>query len=157
MGTTFDIYLPIVLCEYDEPVKTELTQLVGGSETILVGEDDEDIRKFIRETLECYGYTVIEAVDGEDVVQKFKENEDRIELLVLDVIMPKKSGKAAYDEIMNSGRHIGALFLSGYNSDFIERQVTVDEKMNLLQKPVGVNALLNRVRSALDVKQPREP
>ena len=101
-GTTFNIYLPIVLSALEENKPTRVSHIAGGNETILVGEDEEDIRNFIREVLEGYGYRIIEAIDGEDVIRKFKENKNDVRLLILDIIMPKKNGKDAYSEI-NSG------------------------------------------------------
>jgi CheY-like chemotaxis protein len=152
VGTTFSIYLPIILSDLEEIKQTEGSQIVGGNETILVGEDEEDIRKFIREVLEGYGYRIIEAVDGEDVLQKFKKNKDDIQLLILDIIMPKKSGKDAYDEIKNGDQHTKALFISGYASDFIEKQGILGEELHLLYKPIDINTLLGEVRKILDEK-----
>ena len=101
-GTTFDIDLPIVLSTLEEHKPALIPHITGGNETILVGEDDEYIRNFIREILEGYGYRIIEAADGNDVIEKFKENGNDVHLLILDIIMPKKNGKDAYNEI-NSG------------------------------------------------------
>jgi nitrogen-specific signal transduction histidine kinase/trans-aconitate methyltransferase len=98
-GTAFKVYLPVIDEKMIEMEEKDIVSIKGGKETILVADDDESIRKLIKELLEKYGYTVIETQDGIDAVNKFQDNKDRIELLLLDVVMPKKSGKEAYDEI----------------------------------------------------------
>jgi CheY-like chemotaxis protein len=111
----------------------------GGNETILVGEDEEVIRSFIREVLEDYGYKVIEATDGEDVIRKYNENKKDIRLLLLDIIMPRKTGKDAYDEIIGTnGNNPKALFISGYTTDFIQKHAGSDDETNFLYKPIDI-------------------
>ena len=100
--------------------------------------------------LERSGYTVIDAVDGEDAVVRFKGNIDKIELVILDVIMPKKDGKAAYEEIKKIRPEIKAIFLSGYTTDIIDRKGVLEQGINLIQKPVSPNDLLRKVREVLD-------
>ena len=128
----------------------ENTSINGGSETILVAEDEEDIRQFIKEILEGYGYTVIEASDGEDAIEKFKENKHVIQMLMLDIIMPKKTGKYAYDEIRKLDSSIKAIFISGYTADFIQQQGVNGEEIRLLYKPITIDTLLSQVRQVLD-------
>lgn len=152
-GTIFNIYLPIVLTALEENKSIGVPQVVGGRETILVGEDEEDIRNFIREVLEGYGYRIIEAIDGDDVVQKFKENKNDVRLLLLDVIMPKKNGNDAYNEINNgNGNNMKAIFISGYTADFIQRHAGSGDEINFLYKPIDINTLLKEVRRVLDEK-----
>ena len=86
-----------------------------GTETILLAEDDEVVREIAIEILEDFGYEVIVAVDGEDAVQKYLENRKRIQLLLFDLIMPKKTGKEAYDEIRKVEPDIKVIFTSGYS------------------------------------------
>jgi PAS domain S-box-containing protein len=90
-GSVFKIFLPMVEIPAEKERKTQ-EELVGGTETILVTEDSQEVRRFIKEILTKKGYTVIEAVDGEQAVQKFLKEQDRIDLLLLDVVMPKKNG-----------------------------------------------------------------
>jgi CheY-like chemotaxis protein len=150
-GTTFNIYLPIVLSTLEEKKPTRISHIAGGSETILVGEDDEYIRNFIREVLESYGYRIIQAADGNDVIEKFKENKNDVCLLILDIIMPKKNGKDAYNEI-NSGNknNTKVIFISGHTADFIQTHAGSGEEMNFLYKPIDINTLLGEVRRVLD-------
>ncbi len=150
-GTTFNIYLPIILTTLKESNADADTAVRGGNETILVGEDEEDIRGFIKEVLEGYGYKVIEATDGEDVIRKYNENKKDVRLLLLDVIMPRKTGKDAYDEIINiNGNSPKALFISGYTTDFIQKHAGSDDETNFLYKPIDINVLLGEIRRILD-------
>jgi PAS domain S-box-containing protein len=152
-GTTFNIYLPIVLSALEDNKPTRVSHAVGGNETILVGEDEEDIRNFIREVLEGYGYRIIEAIDGEDVIRKFKENKNDVRLLLLDIIMPKKNGKDAYSEINSgNGKKLKAIFISGYTADFIQEYAGPGEEINFLYKPIDINILLKEIRRVLDEK-----
>jgi PAS domain S-box-containing protein len=98
-GTTFNIYLPAAESKEEEPVKAIESLPPGGTETILVTEDNEKIRKLFEVILKTQGYKVILAQDGEEAIEKFIENKDKIHLVLLDMIMPKKSGKEVYDEI----------------------------------------------------------
>ena len=99
-GTTFKIYLPIVEAVVAEETRSmELTGILGGVETILLAEDDAEVRKLTKNVLEEFGYTVIEAEDGEEALNKFTGNEDSVRLLLLDVMMPKKNGREVYKEI----------------------------------------------------------
>ena len=99
-GTTFRIYLPLIQAKAEWKVKPEVTKpLETGTETILLAEDEIEVRVFTKKLLEEYGYKVIESIDGEDAIEKFKLHRDKIQLVMLDVIMPKRNGREAYDEI----------------------------------------------------------
>ena len=148
-GTTFRIYLPLCQTVNEEKPSVVIPASRGGTETILYAEDDAPIREMLDEILTSAGYTVIAAHDGEDAVQKFIENKDKIHLLVLDVIMPKKSGKEAYDAIKQMRPDIKVLFVSGYTADMIQQRGVVEENMNLLYKPVAPDMLLQKVRDVL--------
>lgn len=150
-GTTFKILLPIVEGEAAEVREAEAAAPVkGGTETILVAEDDAAVRSLLRIILESFGYTVITAEDGEDAITKYRENMDSIQLLVLDMIMPKKNGKEAYAEIKNISPDIKAIFVSGYTMDIIHQKELLDDVMDFILKPVSPKDLLKKVREALD-------
>lgn len=149
-GTTFKIYLPVVPTFEGQRLSVELPPIQGGVETVLVAEDDEVVRKLTRNVLEQFGYTVIEAEDGEDAVNKFMEHRDLIKLLLFDVIMPKKNGREAYAKIKIFSPDMKVLFLSGYTADTIQRKGLLEPGLNFIMKPVPVNELLRKVRSILD-------
>jgi DNA-binding NtrC family response regulator len=123
--------------------------LSGGTETILVAEDNEKLRKLSEIILKQYGYKVILAEDGEDSIEKFIENQDRIHLVLLDMIMPKKSGKAVYDEIKRIKPNVKVIFVSGYTADRIDKESMVGENVDFLFKPVSPKDLLGKIRDML--------
>src|SRR5208337_2846170 len=96
-------------------------KLLRGTETILVVEDDKALRKLSTTVLEDLGYTVIEAVDGVDAVEKFRENRERISLVLCDVIMPRMSGERAYEVIRRLSPDVKIVFMSGYPADIIRQ------------------------------------
>lgn len=149
-GTTFCIYLPLI-DSVVERKKLEATLLpVGNRETVLLAEDDRFVRMLTKHILMKYGYTVIEAVDGEDAIAKFRDNLDAIHLLLLDVIMPKKNGKQVFEEARNMQPDIKAVFMSGHTYDIISRQGVVNEETSIISKPLTPGELLVKVREVLD-------
>jgi CheY-like chemotaxis protein len=151
-GTTFKIYLPLI--KGTQPIITEKAQLpaapIGGGETILVAEDDATLRNLTSEVLKRFGYTVIAAVDGVDAVTKYVENRGKIQLLLLDMVMPKKSGKEIYDEIKKMGGEVKTVFTSGYPKDFVNTGDPIGEGYDLIMKPVSPQNLLRKIREILD-------
>ncbi len=149
-GTTFTIYLPRVASEVMVAQPEETRTPPRGAETILVGEDDAAVRTLVRTVLEEFGYTVITAVDGEDTIRKFREQGETIQLLLLDVIMPGKNGKEAYEEIRKLKPDVKVLFTSGYTADLIQKKGVLDGEINLVYKPVSPTELLIKIRDVLD-------
>ncbi|MGD0282917.1 MAG: PAS domain S-box protein, partial [Dissulfurispiraceae bacterium] len=149
-GTTFRIYLPLIESTTGEAKVTEVITPKGGTETILFAEDNEDVRVLSKKILEENGYKIIDAVNGEDAINKFKENKDSIQLIVVDVIMPRKSGKEAIDEIKRIKPDVKVLFTSGYTSDIINRKGILEEGINFISKPVTPHNLLAKIREILD-------
>ena len=135
-GTSFHIYFPALTrgAAKDETPVEEV--LKGGTETLLVAEDDEVIRTLTSSILSEFGYTVIVAKDGTDAVRHFQENRDRINLLLLDVIMPRKNGKDAYEEIRTIKPDIKVLFISGYSADMISKEGILEKGLSFISKPV---------------------
>ncbi len=149
-GTTFKIYLPLISKGEETEKQPEEERPAGGTEAILLAEDDASVRNLTRTLLEDFGYTVILANDGQDAVNKFREHKDRIRLLLFDIIMPKKTGKEAYDEISVIQPDIKILFQSGYAPDMIRQKVLIDDKLPVVFKPVSPMKLLRLVRERLD-------
>jgi signal transduction histidine kinase/CheY-like chemotaxis protein len=149
-GSTFKIYLPLVHAPAEEALPADLPPIIGGTETILLAEDDQVVRELTRHVLEQFGYRVIEAVDGEDAVNKFMENRQVVRLLLLDVIMPRKNGREVFAKISIFQPDIKALFLSGYTADIMYQKGLVEPGFNFVMKPVPVNDLLRKIRALLD-------
>jgi len=148
-GTTFMIYLPAMAEKSSQP-KPALTAFhTGGSETVLIADDEAEVRKFTRAVLEGFGYSVVEAVDGEDAVERFREHAAHIKLVVLDVIMPKLSGVEACHAIRLMKPGIKLLFTSGYPEEVIQKKGMVCAGGNFLIKPVAPAELLQKVRAIM--------
>ncbi|MBP8626937.1 MAG: response regulator, partial [Syntrophorhabdales bacterium] len=150
--TTFRIYIPLAEEGIKPSSKREKTEIIGGKETIFLAEDDEMVRIFERDVLEEQGYKVIEAVDGEDTLIKFNFHKDKIDLVILDVIMPKKNGKEVYDNIRKIDPEMPVLFTSGYTFDIIEQKGIDKNKADIIRKPIVYDVLLRKVRELLDKK-----
>ena len=149
-GTTFRIFLPMIKGEVEGAQSTAFPPPTGGTETILMAEDNAEVRKLMKEVLERFGYKVIEAVDGEDAIKVFNENKNNVQLLLLDLIMPKMNGKEAYDEIRKIRPDIKVIFGSGYTSDIIDKKGILEEGLNFITKPISPRELLRKVREVLD-------
>ena len=147
-GTVFNIYLPLALDERGAEERPGAP--ARGKECILLADDDAMVRKTTKEVIEESGYRVIDASDGEDAVRKFNENRNDIQLLIMDVLMPGKSGMEAYEEIKAMKPEVKALFLSGYSDEIIHRKDVLDESLNFLTKPSSPVMLLTRIRELLD-------
>jgi PAS domain S-box-containing protein len=158
MGTTFRIYLPLLKSAHGEaePIAGQ-PQPGRGTETILIAEDDRQIRGVLRAILTEFGYTVVEAADGEDALEKFIDNSNRIHLLLMDVIMPKKRGNEVYDEIRKMGSEVKAIFLSGYPPDFVHGKLLLEEGLDVIMKPVSPQNLLKKIREVLDEEKRGAP
>lgn len=151
-GTSFQIYLPLTEREEAKDAGVAINHaIIGGTETILLAEDNEALREMNTRVLQKFGYTVIAAEDGEKAIREFVQHRDRIDLLVLDVIMPGKNGKEVYDEARRILPRIKAIFTSGYPEDLIARQGALAEGLNFIPKPSPINALLGKIREVLDV------
>jgi two-component system cell cycle sensor histidine kinase/response regulator CckA len=151
-GTTIKIYLPAAQGAAEETQPSDLPAVKRGTETVLVAEDDEPVRNFITTILTQFGYSVIQAENGEDAVKKFMANRDAIKLLLLDVMMPKKNGKEVYDKIRIFEPDIRTLFISGHSADIMSQKGLLKDGLNFLSKPVPMNDLLRKVREILDGK-----
>lgn len=149
-GSVFTIYLPTVKVSTKEALAIPFQPLVGGSETILIAEDDPEVRKLTKNLLEEFGYTIIEAKDGEDAIIKFIKNKRRVDLVILDVVMPKRNGKEVYEEIRKNVPYVKTLFTSGYTADVIHKKGVLDEDLNFISKPVSPKELLKKVREIID-------
>jgi CheY-like chemotaxis protein len=149
-GTTFRIYLPLIQGEVENEAHTSETHLPEGKETILIAEDDGASRGVSKRLLENIGYTVIEAADGEEAVTKFRKYMDDIDLILLDVVMPKLNGRDVYRRIRETNPDAKVIFMSGYAADIIRMEEIVKEGMKVLSKPGMLKKLAFTIREALD-------
>ncbi len=149
-GAAFRLYFPLIATAAAHATGPEAGAYQEGHETVLVAEDDMALRQLTRTIMSEFGYTVIEAEDGEDAVRKFSENRDRIQLAILDVVMPKKNGAQVRDEILSIKPGIKILFVSGYGADVLSEKGLASGSFNCILKPVSPMDLLRAVRKILD-------
>jgi two-component system cell cycle sensor histidine kinase/response regulator CckA len=123
---------------------------MSGPGTLLLIDDDHVVRNMLREVLESSGYAVMEAVDGEDGVDVFRNNMQSIHLIISDVVMPKKNGKQVYDEVRQLKQDVKILFMSGYPYDVIDHKMMRDNRMEFIPKPLRPNELLTKIKTILD-------
>ena len=150
-GTTFKIYLPRV----EEAVKTYKPKVAptaspGGSETILLVEDEEAVRTIVSKILQNKGYTVLEAHHGPEALEICQAHEGPIHLMVTDVIMPHMSGRELAERLTISRPEVRVLFMSGYPDNAIVHHGVLGAGTAFLQKPFTLNALEGKVRELLD-------
>ena len=150
-GTTFKVYLPRV----DEPLEEERAkrieeELPRGGETVLVAEDDGDVRNLVVQILRKQGYEVLEAANGGEAFMICKKHEGAIDLLVTDVVMPVMSGRELTDRLLLLHPKIKVLYMSGYTDDTVVRHGVLEEGVNFFQKPFSMEALVLKVREVLD-------
>jgi hypothetical protein len=150
-GTSFLIYLPMRPKDNLPPENSARPSLpVAGTETLLVVEDNPEVLNLNRTVLETFGYGIIEAVNGEDAIEQFNRHQHKIDLIIMDVVMPKMNGKQAYLEIAKIRPDIKVLFMSGYTADIVlEKGISIDD-FNFMHKPVTPMELLRRIREILD-------
>ncbi len=149
-GATFRVYFPAVDAAADAKFLAPQGITRGGKEAILLAEDDESIRDLTEKILSSYGYKILTARDGEEAVDIFRRQGKGIAMAVLDVVMPKKGGKQAYDEMAKTAPGLKVLFLSGYSADAIHESFVLHPTVPFLQKPFSPGVLARRVRDLLD-------
>jgi PAS domain S-box-containing protein len=154
MGTTFSIYFPAVKETSAVVAKPKEASLnVNGFETILVAEDEEQVKKMVVRALEKQGYHVLQAGNGIEAVQRALNYKDTIHLLLTDTVMPKMNGKELCDELKKSRPEMSIIFMSGYPREVLSQQGTIDPSVKLIQKPFSNAELAERVRVVLDEKR----
>jgi two-component system, cell cycle sensor histidine kinase and response regulator CckA len=150
-GTTFKIYLPQV----NEPLqelreKKGEKELLLGSETILVVEDEKEVRKLALRILERQGYRILAATSGEDALSVCKEHQESIHLLLTDVVMPGMTGRILAESLVSLYPKIKVLYMSGYTENAIVHHGILDPGTNYIQKPFTVDGLITKIREVLD-------
>jgi len=147
-GATFRIFFPVA-----DPVEKEeqpdAKDVKGGTETILIAEDNEAVMTLMKEVLAKHGYRTLEAPDGAQAVDVFR-NSGGIDLVILDSVMPRMNGREAYEEIKKISPDVKALFISGHTRDTRLDKGIADEEVDFLPKPLSPIKLLQTIREILD-------
>ena len=149
-GTTFRVYFPAETAVAEARVEEPVEKVSGGTETILVVEDEPNLREIARIFLEGYGYRVLEGADVEESLRIAKTFPDPIHLLLTDVIMPGMSGRQLSSQILAVRPQIKVVYMSGYTDDMLAHHEVLESGITLLQKPFNNIQLASKVRSALD-------
>lgn len=159
-GTTFSVYLPVDEKAVEKETQAQQLPLRGGTETILVAEDEEALRKLSKDVLETLGYTVLLAQNGEEAVEMYAANRDRINLLLFDVVMPRMGGPEAFEQIHEmGGGDVPLIFMTGYSSETVQSRFVKQHKLIddigavVIQKPYSLEGLGRKVREVLDQAQ----
>jgi signal transduction histidine kinase len=154
-GATFKVYLPRIKAPASSGKSLpELALMPRGTETILLAEDEPEIRAVVRLVLESSGYTVLESHSGEEALQICRQYQAPIHLLVTDVVMPKMSGRQLAESVVAVHPNIRVLYLSGYTDDAVVRHGVLEAGMHYLQKPFTPILLARKVREVLGTYNP---
>jgi PAS domain S-box-containing protein len=153
-GTTFSIYLPLIKNRLQDEKKNHAaaSPAFQGSETLLIAEDEEIVRKYMEKILLKAGYKVIAAADGEDAIEKFRQNREAICLILSDVIMPKKNGREILEEVRQEKSGLKVIFISGYTANVMKEKGIIEGDSDIITKPFVKDELLRKVREVLDRK-----
>jgi PAS domain S-box-containing protein len=151
-GSTFRIYLPTVdVRAITGEQKGDTLKVKSGEETILLAEDDSDALTMTTELLKMTGYTVLVATDGEEAVKVFTANQNKVQLVIADVRMPKKDGQVVFEEIRKIAPAARFLFMSGYTADVIDSHGIIWNKdLEFISKGARPDEFLAKVRDVLD-------
>jgi len=150
-GTSFKIFFPSSDKKAKNTEEEDSQEIhLRGSGTILIADDEETIRVLGREILEKFGFSVISAVDGEDTLDKFKENPDDIKLVLLDMTMPRKDGVQVFKELKEINPDIKVILSSGYNEQDATNKFTSEELAGFIQKPYRPEDLLKMIFNILN-------
>lgn len=154
-GTSFSIYLPQANASTKSLENSSFLldsglPLQGGSETILLVEDDETVRGLTSTILKHFGYTVIEAASGQSAFKIFIDNREHIQMVITDVVMPGMNGAVLVEQIQKLVPGIPVLMISGFVGETATREKLLDAKVNFLQKPFEPNTFAAKVREILD-------
>lgn len=155
-GARFDLYFPATSAEASHGVKENAPVPANGTETILLSEDDDNVRDYVVRVLESSGYEVIVTSNGLEAVEAGRAHCDKLSLAILDLVMPVMGGRAVQLELLNLCPDLPILFMSGYDPK-TETDHTAGPDERILHKPFGRHELLNTVRTILDLHAGTKP
>ena len=152
MGTTFDIYLPQTEVTDTHPAGgEEESGLRGGAETVLLVEDEPSVRRLVAEVLLQYGYTVLEAANGEEALRVAgRHDKENVQLLLTDLVMPRMGGRELAEHLMGQAPEIKVLLMSGYPDDASLQRGASEATTAFLRKPFTPAVVARKVREVLD-------
>jgi len=153
MGTTFKIYLPRIE-EQDNAyhITEEAVTDPSGKETVLVVEDDKSVRELAVETLQKFGYEVVEATNGKEALQLCRNRKEQVDLVLTDVVMPTMNGPEFIRQLRSLGNDVRVLYMSGYTENSITNRGILDRGSEYISKPFRPHELITMVRRVLDQK-----
>ena len=149
IGSTFKVYLPVISAEHPMVSEPEPSPHLGAGETVLVVEDEADVRRMAVRSLSEAGYTVLEATGGEEALQIIIEAGDRIRVVVTDVAMPEMNGRELGDRVTGIRPRLPLVFMSGYTDEDVIRRGLMERGRRFIQKPFSPDALARQVHEAL--------
>lgn len=149
-GTVFKIYLPTIQHDELQPTEFNQQQPLHGTETVLITEDEEAVRRLAEMSLRKYGYHVIAAASGLEAIQKYASHQGPVHLLLADVVMPGMSGPELAETLRQQQPPIKVLLMSGYTDDAVIRHGLLEDEINFIQKPFTPLALAEKIRAVLD-------
>ncbi|MBI4914949.1 MAG: GAF domain-containing protein [Acidobacteria bacterium] len=149
-GTTVNVYLPRVEGVPSELEPTDSRPVSGGSETILVVEDEAEVRRIVLEVLAGLGYRVLEASDGVEALEQLRSGTARVDLVITDVIMPRMGGRELFEAAAALTWRPRFLFSSGYGETLVNSGVAGSERAAFIAKPYGIDDLARKVRELLE-------
>jgi signal transduction histidine kinase/ActR/RegA family two-component response regulator len=154
-GACFHITLPLIEKPVEKAVeRAPLSGVKGGKETILVVEDETDLRELVREILEGHGYAVLEAGDGVEAMKVWETHGKKVDLLLSDIIMPEGlSGRELAEKLQATDPLLPVILTSGYSQDMIERDAVLNDRIKFFSKPYHPAQLVQAVRDALDARK----
>ena len=151
-GTAFNFYFPARDPVSKDPARRVESATTGGSETILIAEDDATLLMLAKNTLHAAGYTVLAAKDGKEALRLFEKHADEIDMAVFDVVMPHMGGIEALEAVLKRRPELPHLFVSGYAGSAVYARFTKEKHLPMLAKPYPAQELLRKIREALDKK-----
>jgi CheY-like chemotaxis protein len=150
-GTRFKIFFPVA----GQPGSPEMNaatpkNIQGGTETLLLVEDEQVVREIAEQALESAGYTVLAAANDEEAIAIAQGHSGKIDLLVTDVVLPQMNGRQLADALRNRHPHLKVLFISGYAPDLVLRRGVLEGEVDFLEKPFTPMLLGSKIRAVLD-------
>jgi len=149
-GTTFKIYMPVIKTDTELDTPTDDVVLLGGTETIMLVDDEDIIRELGTEILEQFGYTVLTAATGKEALDLYKKERDRISLVILDLIMPGMGGKECLEGLLKIEPRAKVLVASGYAAEGQSKSTIETGARGFVGKPLDIRQMLQAVREVLD-------